>query len=54
MAPEIFNAKINKENGYDAIKTDLFAFGVVLFAAIMKKLPFERAIESDCLYILII
>ena len=54
MAPEIFSARIDKEQFYDAIKADVFAFGVLFFAVFIKKFPFSRAIESDCLYILII
>lgn len=34
MAPEIYKSKIDKYLYYDAIKTGIVAFGVVLFATI--------------------
>jgi len=43
MAPEIHSVKHKKEEAYDAIKADVFALGVVLFAIVFGKLPFEYA-----------
>lgn len=53
MAPEIHEVKNNREKTYDAPKVDIFALGVILFAVVFGKLPFEFAVESDKLYQLI-
>lgn len=44
MAPEIHQCHIVKEKYYDASKCDIFALGVILFAMVLGKLPFEYAI----------
>jgi serine/threonine protein kinase len=41
MAPEIHQVKQNQGGAYDALKADVFALGVVLFALVFGNLPFE-------------
>lgn len=43
MAPEIFAARNNQQLDYDGKKADIFALGVIIFALVFKKLPFEEA-----------
>lgn len=43
MAPEIHQILDNPTQYYDARKSDIFALGVMLFAAIFGSLPFEYA-----------
>ena len=45
MAPEIF-----KSEAYDWKKTDVFSSGIVLYALLTGKLPFEKASSKDTLY----
>lgn len=40
MAPEIWLAQEDKSLAYDALKTDLFALGVVGFALTFGRMPF--------------
>ena len=40
MAPEIHTAKNDQNQLYDGKAADIFAFGVVLYAVIMARLPF--------------
>jgi serine/threonine protein kinase len=54
MAPEIYAAREDRAQFYDARPTDVFAFGVLLFAMVVGRFPFEQATKSDRLYILII
>lgn len=54
MAPEIWRAREDKSQFYDAMKTDIFAFGVISFAVIIGQMPFKRALSKDSLYRLII
>lgn len=43
MAPEIHAILQNPNRYYDARKSDIFALGVTLFAAVFGTLPFEYA-----------
>lgn len=43
MAPEIHQTLKDSEKFYDARKADVFALGVVLFAFVLGRLPFEFA-----------
>jgi serine/threonine protein kinase len=52
MAPEIWRAREDPE-GYDAMKADVFALGVTLFAMVCGRMPFRRATNTDSLYFLI-
>lgn len=42
MAPEI-HSNLDSPQLYDARKSDIFALGVLLFALVLGKLPFEYA-----------
>jgi serine/threonine protein kinase len=50
MAPEIHECKEDTTKHYDARAADMFALGVVLFALVLGRLPFEFALSSDKLY----
>lgn len=52
MAPEL-HLLPSKPQPYDAKKLDVFSFGVVIFALIFNKLPFEFATATDKYYGLI-
>lgn len=54
MAPEIHYCHKATDRPYDAAKADIFALGVVLFALVLGKLPFEMATEDNKLYRLLI
>ena len=54
MAPEIHNALINSDQFYDARKSDIFALGIIIFALLLGRLPFEYANPENKLYKLII
>lgn len=54
MAPEIDEVKRNKEHSYDAMKSDIFSLGVIMFALVLGRLPFEYAIKEDKIYSLIV
>lgn len=54
MAPEIHYCHKAADRPYDAAKADIFALGVILFALVLEKLPFEMATEENKLYKLII
>jgi serine/threonine protein kinase len=47
MAPEIHACKNDSTLHYDAKAADMFAHGVILYALIMGRLPFEYAIPED-------
>lgn len=53
MAPEIHYCFEHKDQFYQTDKTDIFALGVILFAMLMGKLPFEMANAINKLYQLI-
>jgi serine/threonine protein kinase len=53
MAPEIHLCREDTTLRYDPKASDIFALGVVLFAIIMGKLPFEFATKEDRLYSLL-
>jgi serine/threonine protein kinase len=50
MAPEIHSARTNSALRYNPKAADMFAFGVVMFALLMGKLPFEFGNREDRLY----
>jgi serine/threonine protein kinase len=50
MAPEIHASREDPNNYYDPKAADVFALGVVLFALVLGRLPFEFALPSDKLY----
>lgn len=50
MAPEIHACKEDASKHYDPKAADMFALGVVLFAIVLGRLPFEFALPSDKLY----
>lgn len=50
MAPEIHACKEDSNKHYDPKAADIFALGVVLFALVLGRLPFEFALSSDKLY----
>ena len=54
MAPEIDEVKRNKEHSYDAMKSDIFSLGVIMFALVLGRLPFEYATKTDKIYSMII
>jgi len=54
MAPEIDEVKRNKEHSYDAMKSDIFSLGVIMFALVLGRLPFEYATKEDKIYNLIV
>lgn len=54
MAPEIHRCLKDNTKDYDASKCDIFALGVILFALVLGKLPFEFATEDNKLYALIL
>lgn len=43
----------NKEQSYDAFKADIFGLGVIMFALVLGRLPFEYATKEDKIYKLI-
>lgn len=53
MAPEIHLCREDPSLRYDPKCSDVFALGVVLFALVMGRLPFEFATKEDRLYSLI-
>jgi serine/threonine protein kinase len=53
MAPEIHEVLTNRENFYDAFKADIFSLGVIMFALVLGRLPFEYATKDDKIYKLI-
>lgn len=53
MAPEIHQCREDPTLRYDPKASDIFALGVVLFAIVMGKLPFEFATKEDRLYSLL-
>ena len=53
MAPEIHEVLTNREKSYDAFKADIFSLGVIMFALVLGRLPFEYATKDDTIYKLI-
>ncbi len=53
MAPEIHECREDPTKKYDAKAADIFALGVVLFALVLGRLPFEFALPTDKLYSLV-
>lgn len=53
MAPEIHRCHTDKDTPYLPGPTDVFALGVVFFALLVGRLPFEQATESNRLYRLV-
>lgn len=47
MAPEIHQCKDNPSKTYDGKAADMFALGVILFALVFGRLPFQFAIPQD-------
>lgn len=47
MAPEIHACLSSPTNKYDAKAADIFALGVMLYAVVMGRLPFEHARLED-------
>lgn len=54
MAPEIHSCREDPNKKYDTKAADIFALGVVLFALVLGRLPFEFALPTDKLYSLVI
>lgn len=54
MAPEIHAAKTDQDLRYDGKAADMFAFGVVIYAVMMGRLPFEFSTAEDRHYKLLI
>ena len=54
MAPEIHQCKENIKKTYNGKAADMFAMGVILFALVMGRLPFQFAIPEDRNYKLLI
>ncbi len=54
MAPEIHACKNDSTLRYDGKSTDVFALGVILFAMVMGRLPFEFAVREDRYYKLLL
>ena len=52
MAPEIWNARYGIP--YQGTDADLFAMGVLLFIAMFKKFPFQKASLEDPKYVALI
>lgn len=50
MAPEIHACREDSSLNYDGKAADMFALGVVLFALVLGRLPFEFGLRSDRLY----
>lgn len=40
----------DKEHSYDAIKADIFSLGVIMFALVLGRLPFEYSTKDDKIY----
>jgi serine/threonine protein kinase len=53
MAPEIHICREDPTLTYDGKAADVFALGVVLFALVLGRLPFEFALPTDKLYSLV-
>lgn len=50
MAPEIHACREDSGLDYDGKAADVFALGVVLFALVLGRLPFEFGLKTDRLY----
>lgn len=50
MAPEIHACREDSSQDYDGKAADVFALGVVLFALVLGRLPFEFGMKTDRLY----
>lgn len=53
MPPEIIACQQSKSQSYDASKADIFSLGVLLFAIVLNKLPFQYASSSNRLFRLV-
>jgi serine/threonine protein kinase len=53
MAPEIHAVRSDSSKHYDPKAADVFALGVVLFALVLGRLPFEFALPEDKIYTLL-
>lgn len=54
MAPEIHAVKTDATTKYDGKAADMFALGVILYAMVMGRLPFEFALSEDRHYKLLL
>lgn len=53
MAPELHQL-LTEQKAYDPFKVDTFAMGVLIFAALFNRLPFEYATTTDAHYSLLV
>jgi serine/threonine protein kinase len=53
MPPEVIACQQSKSIRYDPSKADIFSLGVLLFALVLNKLPFEYANSNNRLFRLV-
>lgn len=53
MAPEIHAVRTDNTKHYDPKASDVFALGVVMFALVLGRLPFEFSLPEDKIYSMI-